>query len=73
MAEREDWIYCGRCDGCGQIADDDEGTPWSYWLNLPARSAGAMLTGLVKPLPCPVCKGTGQLVESSIAEATHAD
>ena len=51
---------CERCDGCGKIANDDEGTPWSFWENLPVKSAGAMLMGLVKPLPCPECGGSGE-------------
>ena len=63
MAETQ----CDRCDGCGQIANDDEGTPWSFWLNLPVKSAVAVMMGIVKPLPCPECGGSGKL------EATHAD
>lgn len=50
---------CGRCDGCGKIANDECGTPWSAWSGLPLRSASAVLVGLVRPLPCPDCGGSG--------------
>lgn len=50
---------CPRCRGCGRIASGDEGAPWSVWEDLPLKSAAAVLIGLVKPLPCPACGGTG--------------
>lgn len=48
---------CRRCDGCGQIANDDDGTPWTYWANLPVGSALAVVAGFVRPIPCPDCNG----------------
>lgn len=51
---------CPRCAGCGQIADTDEGEPWKYWLELPVQSALAVIMGIVKPLPCPRCGGSGK-------------
>ncbi len=50
---------CPRCDGCGYVANDDDGTSWSAWLDLPLKSAGAVLMGLVKAIECPECGGTG--------------
>lgn len=50
---------CTKCDGCGRIANDDEGTPWSFWESLPIRSGAAVLMGLVRPIPCPRCNGSG--------------
>lgn len=50
---------CANCDGCGQIANDSEGTPWTYWANLPVKSAAAVLIGLVRPVTCPNCDGSG--------------
>ena len=50
---------CPRCDGCGEIATDDEGTPWSQWEALPPGSKVAVALGLVQPIPCPACGGTG--------------
>jgi hypothetical protein len=50
---------CGRCVGCGQIANDTDGTPWIYWMGLPIQNSQAVIVGLVKPLPCPKCGGTG--------------
>ena len=52
---------CVRCDGCGQIANDEEGTPWTAWLELPLKSSAAVLCGLVEPVECPDCKGTGEV------------
>ena len=52
---------CPQCDGCGKIASGDEGAPWTFWENLPLRNAVAVVAGLVKPLPCPRCRGRGTL------------
>lgn len=59
-------VPCQRCAGCGQIANDSDGTPWSAWLNLPLDSAVAVVAGIVRPLPCPTCNGAGRIpVEES--------
>lgn len=50
---------CDRCMGCGKIADSDDGEPWSDWEALPPGSDAAVKLGLVKPIPCPDCGGTG--------------
>lgn len=50
---------CQRCDGCGKIADSDDGEPWSVWTSMPLQSSIAVLAGIVRPLPCPKCSGSG--------------
>jgi hypothetical protein len=50
---------CPKCLGDKQIADSDDGEPWSAWANLPPGSDLAVRTGMVKPITCPECKGTG--------------
>jgi len=50
-------VRCPRCNGCGQIANTDEGEPWSYWNDLPLESKVAVIHGIVKPIPCPGCGG----------------
>jgi hypothetical protein len=52
---------CDRCEGCGQIANDDDRSPWKYWAELPPGSDLAVRMGLVRPEPCPECGGTGEL------------
>ncbi|WP_458317128.1 hypothetical protein [Mycolicibacterium brisbanense] len=52
---------CQKCMGDGQIANDDEGSPWSAWANLPAGSDLAVRMGLVRPVECPDCNGTGKI------------
>jgi hypothetical protein len=47
---------CMRCDGCGKIADSDEGEPWTAWEDLPPGSDIAVKMGIVKPIPCPDCE-----------------
>jgi hypothetical protein len=47
---------CPKCDGCGQVADTDDQEPWTAWTSLPLQSSAAVLMGLVKPIPCPVCR-----------------
>jgi len=51
---------CERCDGCGKLADTEERGPWTAWTSLPLRSAVAVIAGLVKPITCDVCGGTGK-------------
>jgi len=52
---------CTRCDGCGQI-DDGEGAPWSMWEALPPGSDTAVRLGLVSPVVCPSCGGSGSTI-----------
>lgn len=51
---------CERCNGCGRIANDEDGTPWSAWESLPPGSDLAVRLGQVLPLKCPKCKGKGK-------------
>ncbi len=51
---------CKKCEGCGQIANDDDQNPWTYWQELPPGADFAVRTGLVRPIPCPNCGGTGE-------------
>ena len=50
---------CRRCFGEGQIANSEEGEPWSAWADLPPGADLAVRAGIVKPIPCPECNGTG--------------
>lgn len=52
---------CPKCLGEGKVANSDDQEPWSMWTNLPLKSAAAVLVGLVKPIDCPRCNGTGKL------------
>ena len=53
---------CTACDGCGQVADDEDRTPWTAWATLPRGADIAVRTGLVKPVRCEACAGTGKAV-----------
>ncbi len=70
MDERE---KCPTCDGCGQVADDEDHTPWSEWLNLPVKSGAAVILGLVQPLPCPDCGGTGRQPAAPVERVSKPD
>lgn len=52
-------MKCERCDGCGRIASGEEGAAWTVWETMPHGSDMAVRAGLVKPLWCPDCGGTG--------------
>lgn len=46
---------CSRCNGEKQIANSEDGEPWSAWAELPPGSDIAVRMGVVKPIPCPDC------------------
>ena len=54
----------GRTDGNPDVA---ERAPWSFWENLPAGSDLAVRFGLVKPVPCANCDGTGKVTTDPLA------
>lgn len=56
---------CTKCLGCGKVANSDDQEPWSMWEDLPEQSKLAIRIGLVAPMTCPRCGGSGE-------EATHA-
>jgi hypothetical protein len=51
---------CKRCDGCGRIANTEDGEPWTAWTELPLRSSLSLCVGLVRPITCPDCHGSGR-------------
>ena len=52
-------MKCEWCDGCGEVANTTDHEPWTMWLSLELKSSAAVLMGLVRPIPCPKCKGSG--------------
>lgn len=52
---------CKRCDGCGQIANSTDGEPWTAWKLLPPGSDIAVRLGIVRPVTCPACNGSGEV------------
>lgn len=57
---------CQKCLGWKHIANDDEQSSWKHWAELPPPSNLAVQLGLVFPIDCPRCQGTGK--EPSAAE-----
>ena len=51
---------CTRCLGWKRIATSADGESWKEWAELPQHAATAVLMGLVRPIVCPRCDGTGQ-------------
>lgn len=58
-------IPCGRCNGCGRIADAPTGEPWTFWEELPEPSKLAIRLGIVRPIACPECDGAGVMTVST--------
>ena len=55
---------CPRCDGCGQLADTEIHEPWTAWtpwLSLPMSRSMELMMGMVSPVDCPVCGGSGKV------------
>ena len=53
-------MNCTKCDGEGKIANTETGEPWSMWESLPPGADAAVRMGLVAPIKCPRCGGTGR-------------
>lgn len=51
---------CGKCDGCGKVANTEGQEPWSAWMNLPLSAAAMVVAGVVRPIDCPACGGSGR-------------
>lgn len=51
---------CTKCLGWKRIANDDDQSPWKFWAELPPPSNLAVQLGLVVPIECPACHGTGR-------------
>lgn len=50
---------CLACDGCGKVANSEDREPWTAWTSLPPQSQLAITLGLVRPIVCDRCDGTG--------------
>lgn len=56
---------CSKCEGCGKVANSDDQEPWTYWENLPLKTAMAVTLGLVQPVDCPLCGGSGKNIPAA--------
>lgn len=54
-----DFTPCTKCGGCGRGANTDGQEPWTQFERLPPGSDFVVRIGLIKPMECPACKGTG--------------
>ena len=50
---------CKHCLGWKRVDDSDEHISWKYWAELPSPSNISVQLGIVKPIECPRCHGTG--------------
>lgn len=66
-------MKCSKCDGCGRIANDEDETPWKFWENLPLKSGAAVIAGVVRPVVCHVCNGTGETIPDDDADNRMSD
>lgn len=51
---------CQKCLGWKQIANDDDQSSWKFWAELPPPSNLAVQVGMVFPIDCPRCQGSGK-------------
>jgi hypothetical protein len=51
---------CRQCLGWKRVANSDDGESWKYWAELAPPSNLAVMLGVVQPVECPRCKGTGK-------------
>lgn len=50
---------CPRCEGCGDLADNEFKTPWRAWQDLPIITSPTMRESDVEKVECSQCSGTG--------------
>ena len=50
---------CKQCLGWGKVANSDDQESWKYWAELKPPENLAIQLGVVKPIQCPRCNGTG--------------
>jgi hypothetical protein len=50
---------CKQCLGWKRV-DNGQGASWKEWLDLPTPSRIAVDAGIIKPVVCPRCGGTGK-------------
>lgn len=53
---------CPKCLGWKRIANGEEGASWKHWAELLPPSNLSVVLGLVYPVECPRCRGTGRRV-----------
>lgn len=57
---KDDPTACRGCLGSGKVANDDEGAPWPVWEAMVPPTNIAVSLGLVQPVKCERCGGTGR-------------
>ena len=50
---------CTLCEGWKCVDNGEDPVSWKSWAELPAPSNLAVQIGLVRPVVCPRCEGTG--------------
>ena len=66
-------MECPKCDGCGKVATDDDQSPWTRWERLPAGSDFAVRFGVVKPVECPECGGSGTIEPAPVPSKAEVE
>lgn len=51
---------CQKCLGWKKIANDDDQSSWKHWAELPAPNNIMATLGMVFPIDCPRCQGSGK-------------
>jgi hypothetical protein len=56
-------MKCPDCEGCGQLANTETREPWTAWSELPPGADLAVRLGMVRPVKCSRCDGSGEVGE----------
>lgn len=57
---------CPQCLGWKRIANDDDQSSWKYWAELLLPANIGVQLGIVYPIMCPKCLGTGRDIRETL-------
>ena len=72
MSESQE-VVCPTCQGCGKVANSNDGEPWTVWEKLSPGADLAVRAGIIYAVTCPRCGGSGSAQGSGVRVGAGED